>query len=70
MKEPRKLSLVKLDDPDGDYKNFLGVNGTRFVYLGEIPNMRGHCVVINHRTGRIHSGFHIENFVEVTEDED
>ena len=32
------------------------------IYLGEIPNMRGHCVVIGHESCRIFSGYHIENF--------
>jgi hypothetical protein len=31
--------------------------------------MLGHCVVADHETGRIHSGYHTENFVELTEDE-
>lgn len=40
-----------------------------FIYLGEIPNMGGHCVVAGHTSGRIYSGYHIENFEEI-DDED
>jgi len=40
-----------------------------YVFFGEIPNMTGHCVVANHATGQIHSGYHIENFVELPQDE-
>lgn len=31
--------------------------------------MGGHCVVADHRTGQIYSGYHTENFVELTDDE-
>ena len=40
-----------------------------FVYLGEIPNMPGHCVLAGHNTGRVLSGFHIDHFVELSESE-
>jgi hypothetical protein len=38
-----------------------------YIYFGEIPNMPGHCVVADHRTGRLYSGYHAENFAEITE---
>jgi hypothetical protein len=40
-----------------------------YVFFGEIPNMPGHCVVADHVTGQIFSGYHTENFVEIDEDE-
>lgn len=40
-----------------------------FILLGEIHNMEGHCVITNQRTGQIYSGYHTENFVELTDDE-
>jgi hypothetical protein len=40
-----------------------------YLFFGEIPNMPGHCVVADHRTGQIYSGYHTENFVELDEDE-
>ncbi len=40
-----------------------------FIYLGEIPNMKGHCVIIGYESGKIYSGYHIENFRLPTEDE-
>ena len=40
-----------------------------FIYLGEIPNMGGHCVVVGHESGKIYSGYHIENFRLPTEHE-
>jgi len=40
-----------------------------YVFFGEIPNMPGHCVVADHRTGQVYSGYHTEGFVEIPEDE-
>jgi hypothetical protein len=40
-----------------------------YVYFGEIPNMPGHCIVADHKTGKIYSGFHTENFTELKKDE-
>lgn len=37
-------------------------------FLGEIPNMRGHCILTSDR-GDIFAGYHIENFEEIPEDE-
>ena len=70
MDKPRQNSLVRfhLDSPGfwGDYPfTETGI----YVFLGEIPNMPGHCVVLDHKTGRIYSGYHIENFKEIPEDE-
>lgn len=39
------------------------------IYLGEIPNMEGHCVVIGHLSKKIYSGFHTDIFRELTEEE-
>jgi hypothetical protein len=43
--------------------------GGVYIFFGEIPNMPGHCVVADHETGRIYSGYHTESFVELSEDE-
>jgi hypothetical protein len=34
----------------------------RFVFLGEIPNMPGHCVVAEYATGKLHCGMHTQIF--------
>ena len=41
----------------------------RFIYLGEIPNMLGHCVIIGKLTNTVYSGWHTEIFEEIPEDE-
>ncbi len=40
-----------------------------FVFLGEIVQMPGHCIVISMSDGKIYTGYHTENFIECTEDE-
>ncbi len=70
--KPRRLSLVRF--------NFNGIPrrfrakypfkpGANYVFLGEIANMAGHCVVADAKTGRLYTGYHTENFVEIPEDE-
>lgn len=69
---PRTNSLVKFDYkqmPIEYHKAYPFAENDVFVFLGEIVNMPGHCIVINHRTGKIFSGYHSENFIELTEDE-
>ncbi len=38
--------------------------GKSYLFLGEIENMKGHCAVADLKTGRIYTGYHIENFTE------
>ena len=40
-----------------------------FIFLGEIPNMKEHCVIVGRLSGRIYSGYHIQDFEELTENE-
>lgn len=39
-----------------------------YLFFGNIPNMPGHCVVADHGTGQIYSGYHTENFEELPGD--
>ena len=72
MPEPRQYSLVRFDfegvPPEYHDKYPFEPDGV-YVYFGEIPNMPGHSVVADHKTGQIYSGFHSESFVEIPEDE-
>jgi hypothetical protein len=43
--------------------------GVTYVFLGEIPNMPGHCVVADANTGQLFTGYHTDNFAEIPEDE-
>lgn len=40
----------------------------RVLYLGEIPNMPGHCIIVT-TSGDVMWGFHTEDFEEIPEDE-
>jgi hypothetical protein len=39
------------------------------IYLGEIPNMPGHGVLLSRLDNKIYAGYHIDYFEEVPEDE-
>jgi hypothetical protein len=69
----RQYALVELAN---DFKKAMATDKDHpimqenaFIYFGEIPNMLGHCVVSGHKSGKIFSGYHIENFQEITEEE-
>jgi hypothetical protein len=63
----QQYALVRFTAPKEHADKYDFKIGQQFVYLGEIPNMPGHCVVADVETGRIHSGYHVENF-EVVND--
>ncbi len=71
MKKPRQFSLVKLraDLDKSMSKDLPFMDDLPLVFLGEIPNMPEHGIFAGHRSGRIYSGFHIFEFVELSEDE-
>ena len=69
---PQALSLVRFDFqsmPVEYHAKYPFAEGRSYVFFGEIPNMPGHCVVADHQTGQIYSGYHTENFVEIPRDE-
>jgi hypothetical protein len=69
---PRYLSLVQFHFdtvPIEYHSNYPFVAGRSYVFFGEIPNMPGHCVVADHQTGQIYSGYHTENFIELQDDD-
>ena len=43
-------------------------NGEMLLWLGGIPQMPGHCVVVN-KNGKVLWGYHTDNFVEPDEDD-
>jgi len=66
-------SLVKFnykDIADIYYDEYFEVFGNEvFVFLGEIVQMPGHCIVVGMKTGKVISGYHTGNFKVLTEDE-
>lgn len=63
---PRQYSLVKYVF---DYKEHPFEKNKPYVFLGEIPQMPGHCIVADYKTGQLYCGYHTENFEEIPEDE-
>ncbi len=69
---PRKLSLVRFDFSyiNRRYRGkYPFKEGRSYVFIGEIVNMPRNCVVADHETGKIYSGYHTEHFVELSADE-
>lgn len=70
-KQPRKLSLVKFDYdsiPKVYHKSYPFLRDKAYLFLGEIPNMPGHCAVAG-QNGTVMFGYHTDEFVELTEEE-
>lgn len=64
---PRKPPCVVIADyPDGAQYPFK--RGESLLWLGEITNMPGHCVVVT-RAGKVLWGYHSENFRDPTPEE-
>jgi hypothetical protein len=72
-KHPRISSLVKFAPPTrrkgSGVSRYPFRRNSAYIFFGEIPNMPGHCVVGDPKTGRLFAGYHIENFVELSESE-
>ncbi len=62
------LQKVIFVAPEGYEEHFPFKNGECMLYLGEIPNMPGHVAVVDW-DGKVHWGYHLEDFREPTEDE-
>ena len=72
MKKPRKLSLVKFapENMTPEMKaKYPFKEGQVYIFIGEVVNMPGHCVIAEHPSGTIFSGYHTENFIELDKDE-
>ncbi len=71
MKIPRQYSLVKFNMENLKKKyhsKYPFTSDGVYVYFGEIQNMPGHCVVCDFKSGQIYTGYHIENFIEISEE--
>lgn len=73
---PRQYSFVKYDVSNlpamyqKQYQDGMLVFSPtcRYIFLGVVPNMEGHCIVTDD-DGKLYVGYHIENFIELTDDE-
>lgn len=65
----KQLQVVIVDGIPEDLKDvYPFVNGESLLFLGEIPNMKGHVVVADHN-GKVHWGYHDDWFRNPTDDE-
>lgn len=81
-KTPRQYSLVKIkESAHSDTKEYFKECST-IIFLGEIPNMPGHCIVYRKRffldpsesfslgdEDKIEYGFHTDDFEEISIEE-
>ena len=69
MKKKKYLSLVKVKNKFvSDYATLFPSHET-FVWLGEIPEQPGHCVVVNFYSGVTYCGYHSDIFRLLKESE-
>jgi hypothetical protein len=45
------------------------VRGKPYIFMGEIPNMPQHCIILDPTSSKKYVGYHTENFVELEENE-
>ena len=69
--EPYALVAFYPPDDDAMIKMFKDKHGVehlqKFIFLGEIPNMPGHCVVADYATGILTCGLRTEYFAALNE---
>ena len=70
----RQYAFVKFDQTtcskehwDQYYKATFGED--IFIYLGEVPNCPGHCILADLTSGKVIGMYHTDNFREATEEE-
>lgn len=62
----KKLTIVIFNPPKGYENHFPWKSGDSLLFLGEISNMPGHCVIAD-KSGKVYYGYHTENFVRADE---
>lgn len=53
-----------------DYKKYYKKHeNKRYIYLGEIYQCLGHCILLDVESGKVESMYHTNNFRQLTEEE-
>jgi hypothetical protein len=71
-RKPQRLSLVRFEAPWLSPKQRRAYPFKRrgtYLFVGEVANMPGRCVVLDWKANRTYLGYHTENFVQLSEDE-
>jgi hypothetical protein len=69
---PRQYSICKFSDKHlpGEYQGqYPMAQDALYIFLGEIPNMSGHCIAMNKDTKKIHVAWPCDLFTELTDDD-
>jgi hypothetical protein len=74
MKKIRQYAFVKVDInsmPKTIYENHFKetLGDSLYIFLGEVPNCKSHCILADLNTGKVIGMYHTENFREATEEE-
>ena len=73
-KKIRRLAFVVFDKSsctDEQYEQYYKkvFDEKQFIYMGEVPNAPGHCMLYDLTTNEMIGMYHIENFREATSEE-
>ena len=63
----KEFSYIHFSTTGSDERYF--GNLKTFIFLGEVPNAKGHCILGDLETGKILGLYHTENFREANESE-
>ena len=64
----KQYQRVIFEVPDPSVYSGIFKQGEVMLFLGEIVDMPGHCIIVNEK-GKVFWGYHTENFRALTEDE-
>jgi len=65
----KQNQIVIFDNPPKGYEDkYPWKVGQSLLFLGEVVQMPGHCIVVD-KAGKVYWGWHTDNFREPTEDE-
>ncbi len=69
---PRQFSFVKINIktlPKRYHSKGPFEADNHYIFVSEIPNMPGHCIVLDKLSGKIYVGYHTDNFIELSDEE-
>ena len=68
----KKLTMMKFnydEMPTEYWASYPFIKGQVYILLGELKQMPGHGVFVEMRTGKIYSGYDIDNFIKCSDEE-
>jgi len=72
-KIPRQYSICRFNDEHlpREYQGLCPMTrDAYYIFMGEIPNMLGHCIAMNKDTKEVHVAWSCNLFHELTDDDD